>query len=54
MAASLYTKSERTLELARRVRRTLWSAVILADGLARHERAHLKQIERTLNALEQT
>ncbi len=25
-----------------------------ADGLARHERAHLKQIERTLNALQQT
>jgi hypothetical protein len=24
-----------------------------ADGLARHERAHLKQIERTLNALQQ-
>jgi hypothetical protein len=23
-----------------------------ADGLARHERAHLKQIERTLNALQ--
>jgi hypothetical protein len=25
-----------------------------ADGLARHERAHLKQIERTLNALQST
>jgi hypothetical protein len=25
-----------------------------ADGLARHERAHLKQIERTLNALQGT
>ncbi len=25
-----------------------------ADGLARHERAHLKQIERTLNALQRT
>ena len=29
MTASVYAKSERTLQAARRVRRTLWSAVIL-------------------------
>ena len=44
-----WTRTNTLLGAGKPLQQTLLSH---ADGLARHERAHLKQIERTLNALQ--
>ena len=48
LAPNDWTRTNILIGAGRPLRQTLISH---ADGLARHERAHLKQIERTLNAL---
>src|SRR6266511_4887614 len=46
-----WTRTNTLIGAGKPLQQTLMSH---ADGLARHERAHLKQIERTLNALQRT